>query len=368
MFPNSRNVIPGKVIFTVDVRSPEQAKLDMMRGEVERAAHAVAKELGLGCSIEPVGHFDPVTFDPGLVKTVRAAAERLGYSHMDIVSGAGHDACWINRVAPTVMVMCPCVGGLSHNEAEEISPEWAAAGTDVLFHAAVETAGVISVTLTLSTIASVLCFVFATIAGFMLVAALLVMSPGPNGVLIAKTVPTSGPRAGFANILGFMTAFYFHGLMAVLGISALVMQSANLFTGLKFAGALYLIWLGLKALADALRSDDVQAAIQPHSRQRSMWAAYLEGLTTNALNPKVAMFYLAALPQFVPMTEPHSVINVLTLVFIHSLINLVWFGSLIFVFSNVARAVRSPKMVRWLKGLTGIIFLGFGARLATLER
>lgn len=209
---------------------------------------------------------------------------------------------------------------------------------------------------------------FNTIAGFMLVAALLVMSPGPNGVLIAKTVPTSGPRAGFANILGFMTAFYFHGLMAVLGISALVMQSANLFTGLKFAGALYLIWLGLKALADALRSDDVQAAVQPHSRQRSMWAAYLEGLTTNALNPKVAMFYLAALPQFVPMTEPHSVINVLTLVFIHSLINLVWFGSLILVFANVARAVRSPKMVRWLKGLTGIIFLGFGARLATLER
>ena len=119
---------------------------------------------------------------------------------------------------------------------------------------------------------------------------------------------------------------------------------------------------------NALRSDDIQAAIQPHRRQRSLLAAYLEGLTTNALNPKVAMFYLAALPQFVPMTEPHSVINVLTLVFIHSLINLVWFGSLIFVFSNVARAVRSRKMVRWLKGLTGIIFLGFGARLATLER
>jgi beta-ureidopropionase / N-carbamoyl-L-amino-acid hydrolase len=143
VFPNSRNVIPGKVVFTVDIRSPEQAKLDLMRGEVERAAHAVAKELGLGCSIEPVGHFDPVTFDPGLVKTVRSAAERLGYSHMDIVSGAGHDACWINRVAPTVMIMCPCVDGLSHNEAEEISKEWAAAGTDVLLHAALETAVVV---------------------------------------------------------------------------------------------------------------------------------------------------------------------------------------------------------------------------------
>ena len=142
VFPNSRNVIPGKVVFTVDIRSPDQGKLDAMRGEVERSVAAVAAELGLGCAIEAVGHFDPVTFDPGLVSVVRGAAARLGYSHMDIISGAGHDACWINRVAPTVMVMCPCVGGLSHNEAEEISVEWAAAGTDVLLHAVLEVAGV----------------------------------------------------------------------------------------------------------------------------------------------------------------------------------------------------------------------------------
>jgi N-carbamoyl-L-amino-acid hydrolase len=103
----------------------------------------VAVELGLGIEIEDVGHFDPVTFDPGLVKVVRGAAERLGYSHMDIISGAGHDACWINRVAPTVMIMCPCVDGLSHNEAEEISSEWAAAGTDVMFHTVLDVAGVV---------------------------------------------------------------------------------------------------------------------------------------------------------------------------------------------------------------------------------
>lgn len=142
--PNSRNVIPGKVVFTVDIRSPEQGKLDAMKAEVTRAAHAVAAELGLGCSIEDVGHFDPVTFDPDLVKIVRQSAEKLGYSHMDIVSGAGHDACWINRVAPTVMVMCPCVDGLSHNEAEDITPDWAAAGTDVLLHAVLDVAEVVS--------------------------------------------------------------------------------------------------------------------------------------------------------------------------------------------------------------------------------
>ena len=142
-FPNSRNVIAGRTVFTVDIRSPDQAKLDAMRAEVERAAHAVAAELGLGCEIAVAGHFDPVTFDPGLVRRVRGAAERLGLSHMDIVSGAGHDACWINRLAPTVMIMCPCVDGLSHNEAEEITPEWAQAGTDVLLHAVLETAEVV---------------------------------------------------------------------------------------------------------------------------------------------------------------------------------------------------------------------------------
>jgi len=142
VYPNSRNVIPGRAVFTIDFRSPDRDKLDGMKTRLEREAAAIAEEMGLEMGIEAVGHFDPVTFDPGLVTTVRDAAERLGYAHMDIVSGAGHDACWINRVAPTVMVMCPCKDGLSHNEAEEITPDWARAGADVLFHAVIETAQV----------------------------------------------------------------------------------------------------------------------------------------------------------------------------------------------------------------------------------
>ena len=93
--------------------------------------------------IEKVGNFDPVEFDANCVEMVRNAAKNLGYSHMNIVSGAGHDACWINRVAPTAMVMCPCVDGLSHNEAEEITKDWSTAGADVLFHAVVNTAEII---------------------------------------------------------------------------------------------------------------------------------------------------------------------------------------------------------------------------------
>ena len=143
VYPNSRNVIPGKVVFTVDFRSPQLDVIKNMEALFKDGASKIAEEMGLGVEFEKVGGFDPVEFDEACVTAVRDAAVRLGYSHRDIVSGAGHDACWINRVAPTAMVMCPCVDGLSHNEAEEISKEWAAAGTDVLMHAVVETAEIV---------------------------------------------------------------------------------------------------------------------------------------------------------------------------------------------------------------------------------
>ncbi|SCZ42598.1 N-carbamoyl-L-amino-acid hydrolase [Afifella marina DSM 2698] len=142
--PNSRNVLPGKVVFTVDIRTVDQEKLDGMRARIEKEAAEICAEIGVGCEVEAVGHFDPVTFTPELVATVRKAAGTLGYSHMDIVSGAGHDACWAAKVAPATMVMCPCVDGLSHNEDEDISKEWAEAGANVLFHAVVETAEIVS--------------------------------------------------------------------------------------------------------------------------------------------------------------------------------------------------------------------------------
>ena len=143
VYPNSRNIIPGKVVFTIDFRHPKQEVIDDMENRLRAGAAEICKEIGLEMEIEQAGKFDPVEFDDGCVGAVRRAAERLGYSHRDIVSGAGHDACWINRVAPTAMVMCPCVDGLSHNEAEDITKDWATAGADVLFHAVVETAGIV---------------------------------------------------------------------------------------------------------------------------------------------------------------------------------------------------------------------------------
>ena len=143
VYPNSRNVIPGKVVFTIDFRSPQLDVITDMEARLKEGAQKICDDMGLTVEFEKTGGFDPVKFDDGCVTAVRSAAERLGYTHRNLVSGAGHDACWINRVAPTAMVMCPCVDGLSHNEAEEISKDWAAAGTNVLFHAVVETAEIV---------------------------------------------------------------------------------------------------------------------------------------------------------------------------------------------------------------------------------
>ena len=138
VYPNSRNIIPGKVVFTVDIRHPDKAVLDGMEAATRAGARDIAAAIGLGIEIERIGHFDPVKFDEGCVASLRRAAAKLGLSHRDIISGAGHDACWINRVAPTAMVFCPCVDGLSHNEDETITKEWATAGANVLMQAVLE--------------------------------------------------------------------------------------------------------------------------------------------------------------------------------------------------------------------------------------
>ena len=140
VYPNSRNIIPGQIVCTVDMRTHLLDILDAMVAEFEEKAPKLCSDIGVDFECSIVGQFNPPAFDEGCVSAVREAAEELGYSHMDIVSGAGHDACWINDLAPTAMIMCPCEDGLSHNEAEEISKEWAQAGTDVLLHAVLNTA------------------------------------------------------------------------------------------------------------------------------------------------------------------------------------------------------------------------------------
>ncbi|MGH1355306.1 MAG: Zn-dependent hydrolase [Thalassovita sp.] len=138
--PNSRNVMPGQIDMTVDLRSPDAALLDQLHAEIEQKSRAICDLLGVGCTVELSGHYAPVEFDASLCDIVRTQAKSLGLPYQDITSGAGHDACWLSKVTPSVMIMCPCVDGISHNEAEEISPQWAKAGADVLLASVVEIA------------------------------------------------------------------------------------------------------------------------------------------------------------------------------------------------------------------------------------
>ena len=142
--PNSRNIIPGRVCFSIDFRHPVQATIDAMTRELEDEARRISAARRLDIGIDEVGAFEPVAFDRTCAERLRRAADAFGLRHREMVSGAGHDACYVARVAPTAMVFCPCVDGLSHNEAEAIKPEWATAGANVLLRAVVETAEIVT--------------------------------------------------------------------------------------------------------------------------------------------------------------------------------------------------------------------------------
>lgn len=140
--PNSRNVIPGRVFFTVDLRHPDDAVLAQMDADLRDGIAQIAAQTKVDVTkLEQIFYYKPITFDADCVASVRRATERLGYSHRDMVSGAGHDACYLAQVAPTSMVFVPCIDGISHNEVEDATPEWIEAGCNVLLHAMVERAG-----------------------------------------------------------------------------------------------------------------------------------------------------------------------------------------------------------------------------------
>jgi len=139
--PNSRNVIPGSVRFSVDFRHADDAGLLRMDAAL-RATMAEVQRPGISVHIEPVVYFQPQPFDPELVDMVRLGAQRAGMSQMDVVSGAGHDAVYVARTAPTAMIFVPCKDGISHNEIEDAKPEHLAAGCNVLLHAMLAKAGV----------------------------------------------------------------------------------------------------------------------------------------------------------------------------------------------------------------------------------
>lgn len=134
LYPGSRNVIPAVAWFTLELRHPHAERLDELNKTIYQLLNKVAENQHLTLVIKPILSFEPIYFDTRIVNLIRDTTKKLGYAHEDIVSGAGHDSCQLRHIAPTAMIFIPCIGGLSHNEAEDITPEWLAAGADVLAH------------------------------------------------------------------------------------------------------------------------------------------------------------------------------------------------------------------------------------------
>jgi len=135
VFPNSRNVIPGRVTFTIDFRHPDDAVLANMDLMMREGVDKIVASIGLECELEQIFYYGPIAFDKGCIDAVRIGTEAHGYSSRDIVSGAGHDACYLAAVAPTSMVFIPCIDGISHNEIEDVKPKWITAGANVVLAA-----------------------------------------------------------------------------------------------------------------------------------------------------------------------------------------------------------------------------------------
>ena len=139
--PNSRNVIPGQVFLTIDFRHPDDDVLAAMDQAMRAGVEEVVADIGLELALEQIFYYAPIHFDDGCSAAVRKAAEDCGFANRDIVSGAGHDACYLANVAPTSMIFVPCIDGISHNEVEDAKPEWITAGGEVLLRAVLDKAG-----------------------------------------------------------------------------------------------------------------------------------------------------------------------------------------------------------------------------------
>ena len=140
--PNSRNVIPGRVKFSIDLRNATDALVEAMDADIRTVAMMLSAESGLPIEIEQVSAYPAQPFHPDCIAAVAEAAQMLGYSNMPAVSGAGHDAVYMARLAPSGMIFIPCKDGISHNEIEDAKPEHITAGANVLLHAMLGRAGV----------------------------------------------------------------------------------------------------------------------------------------------------------------------------------------------------------------------------------
>ncbi|WP_327590000.1 LysE family translocator [Nonomuraea sp. NBC_00507] len=197
---------------------------------------------------------------------------------------------------------------------------------------------------------------------FAAVVALLTITPGLDTALILRTSLVAGRRPAWGVTLGIQLGTLLWGLLTAAGLSALLAASQPAYTALRWAGAAYLVWMGLRMVLT--RHDAQELPEQP--QEVGFGKGFGRGLMTNLLNPKVGAFYVAMLPQFIPDEAPHAVMGLL-LAGVHVAEGLVWSAALIGFASLMSGFLRSPGVRRFLDRLTGVVIVGFGVRLAVSD-
>jgi len=200
------------------------------------------------------------------------------------------------------------------------------------------------------------------LVAFAVVAGIVTIIPGADMALVARSVLARGRRAGYVTSLGICTGLWVHAVASALGLSAILMTSAALFSTVKLAGALYLVALGVRSLRRALGPSPAPPS-PPGRTARDARRTFAQGLLSNLLNPKVALFYLTLLPQFVRPAD-NVLARSLLLAGVHVLIGLAWLVAYTYFLGRLSAALRRPRVRRALEGVTGSLLIGLGGRLA----
>lgn len=199
------------------------------------------------------------------------------------------------------------------------------------------------------------------------IAFVLTITPGVDTMLVLRSVFARGQKSGLMTSFGICCGVFIHATLSAIGISVILVQSAAAFEIVKLIGAAYLVLLGIQSLRNVILHRSCATAADTanpaQKRNPNKRRAYLEGLLTNLLNPKVAVFYLAFLPQFISPGDP-VLLKSLLLAGIHFVLAMLWFSFIIFMIGKIKLLLTSPLIQQKMEAITGVILIAFGVRLA----
>ncbi|MCR8866996.1 LysE family translocator [Priestia megaterium] len=198
---------------------------------------------------------------------------------------------------------------------------------------------------------------------FVITCVFLVILPGPDTAIMTKNTLTVGKQGGFKTMLGICCALSIHTLTAIVGLSAIIAKSALLFSIFKYVGAVYLIYLGVKSLWTLRNKEKAEITETVAKNKHKNKSSFKQGFLTNLLNPKIAVFFLTFLPQFVnPGSRTFMSFLILGITYI--VLTVVWYLFYIYLLNQISAFMKNPKTQKVIEGITGTILIGFGIKLA----